>query len=55
MQPIITVQDMNFLSMPITRNDPAAQVTEALRVSQLNAQLHLQQRTLEATEQDARW
>lgn len=52
---LITAQDMNFLTTPISWNDPPAQALEALHVSQLNTQLHPQRRTLEAAEREARW
>ena len=55
MLPPITVDGMNYLTMPIPGSDLASRALEALRVSQLNTQLHLQQRTLEAAAHEARW
>lgn len=46
---------MNYLTMPIPGDDPASRTLEALRVSQLNEQLALPQRALEAAAHDARW
>lgn len=46
---------MNYLTTPIPKDDPASRTLKALRVSQLNTQLALQQCTLEAAVRDARW
>ena len=53
--PPISAYGMSYLTTPIPGDDPASRTLEALRVSQLNTQLELQQRTLEAAARDARW
>lgn len=53
--PPISAYAMNYLTTPIPGNDPASRKLEAHHMSQLNAQLELQQHTLEAAVCDARW